>query len=69
MRTSNGIIDRPERIAAHHDSGRRGGTIRGVGVAAETYHAQDRAHVSIPKDIGKPDDEATERILAFLRSE
>ncbi len=41
--------------------------LKGAGVPVETYHAQDKTHVTLLADIGKPADRSTEKILAFLQ--
>lgn len=41
--------------------------LAGADVPVETYHAQDKTHLTILADIGKTGDETTARILAFLR--
>ncbi|MCX7750582.1 MAG: alpha/beta hydrolase [Candidatus Bipolaricaulota bacterium] len=55
-----------DRAASREESQELAEALREAGVRVELYHAADKDHAGVNQDLGKPGDELTARVFAFL---
>jgi len=61
------IIYAGSRELSKIESTRLGESLRNAGVHAELYHASDKNHGTLNRELGEDKDESTEKILEFLK--
>ena len=62
------LIHAGQRAASRQQAEAMAARLREANVRAEVFHAPDKTHESLNKDLGLPADEPTKRVLDFLKS-
>ncbi|NUM52018.1 MAG: alpha/beta hydrolase [Candidatus Hydrogenedentes bacterium] len=62
------LVHAGERVASLRQADGLGAKLREAGVKAELFHAENKNHMTLNKDIGATEDATTRAILAFLEA-